>query len=409
MKTVTRTRNTISWMMIIGFICIFPLISGLTFFPKQASPTPNTLGQIVWKQHMDDRFDFSLEIPANWHIDYRLDKPGTIGETLSFYSTANNGEGEQPQRTVITIGYYMYENNSRLPLAEWTDQYEEKLNENFVPSQAVWLERKDLRTVQWTGHQRTGETPLGPVVFTNIQNGNIVWFVWSNIGHDDFEIYEHVVDSLKFGERTPKSLQELYGGEFIPFPARLDNQDSFPNDANQLFSLRNPFTMANPIGILGTDPPGYRLPFTGNFVITCGPSCCSSHTSLPEAIDYGLPMNTTVKSTYNGNVSFFGWKNDTYGNTLTIDHTSSRRSHYSHLDYFMVFSLGEYVSIGTSVASSGDTGAGGAHLHFEVRTTPSPGTGLWIRTLPTTSWYSGDPNNPCWGTADDYDGTVTGP
>lgn len=303
----------------------------------------------------------------------------------------------------------MYENDSGLSLAQWTDLYEENLNSISTPSQAMWFEQKDLQTIQWAGHQRTGETHLGPVVFTNVQNGNIVWFIWSNVDSQYKAVYDHVVDTLKFGKRSPKSLAEIYGAEFKTSSLTIDLQNKFVSDIFARRSNQTASLVTNSISILGSDPFGYRLPFTGMYVITCGLRCCSSHSSLPEAIDYGLPMNTVVKATYNGNVSFFGWKNDTYGNTITIDHGSSRRSQYSHLDYFMVSSLGEYVSKGTSIASSGDTGIGGAHLHFEVSTLPAPGIGVWVRTLPTTTWYSGDPDNPCWGTSNEYDGTATGP
>lgn len=252
-------------------------------------------------------------------------------------------------------------------------------------------------------------TAFGPVVFTNIQNGQVVWFIWSNVDDNNFEIYNHMISTFEFGSKSPKSLIEAYGQGFYPQSLAEVNAKGVNVEQISDVGVLDTELDEGDFGILGTDPPGYRLPFSGQYVITCGPQCCSSHQSLPEAIDYGLPNETDVKSTYSGNVSFFGWKNDTYGNYLSIDHSSSRRSHYAHLAWFWVYSLGEPVSTGELVASSGDTGVGNAHLHFEVRTRPDPGTGLWIRTLPTTSWISGDPNNPCWGSDTDYDGTANGP
>lgn len=86
MKTKTLTRNTISLIVLTGFLFAFPFISGSSLYPQSASLPSYIPEQIEWKQYTDERFDFTLDIPANWNIDYRIDKPGTMGETLSFYN-----------------------------------------------------------------------------------------------------------------------------------------------------------------------------------------------------------------------------------------------------------------------------------------------------------------------------------
>lgn len=163
---------------------------------------------------------------------------------------------------------------------------------------------------------------------------------------------------------------------------------------------------------IGSDPAGYRLPFTGQKAITQGPGCGTTHVGrLAEAIDYGLSSGTAVKATYGGVTSFVGWNNQGFGNLINIDHGPSpvKRSYYAHLQSFAVGGVGVSVSKGQVVGYSGSSGGTwGPHLHFEVRDVSSDYS-IWIRTLPTTVWYSGNPNSPCTGTASDPDGYATGP
>lgn len=371
---------------------------------KSAEINPN------WLTYRDIKYDFTIDYPENWYIDPRDDTAGMIGGTVSFTNLPVQGDRNtsDQDKLVVTIGFYLTERDPFQPLSDWTDLYEEQSRLLVNSFDVTTIEHSSdisnqLQAVYWKAI-----SPNGAYEFTNLSQGKVVWFIWSNLDADRAGIYQHLVESFKLGKKAPQTLQDAYGESFVP--ASLDilplsTAVAFPDEVSPMVAS----TSDGGVIALGTDPSGYRLPFTGTFGITCGPRCCSSHSSLPEAIDYGLSVNTHVKSTYGGVVSSFGWRNDTYGNVLTIDHGGSptKRSLYAHLNSFVISYIPQVVAKGEWVASSGDTGTGGAHLHFEVNTTS--GSGLWIRTLPTTTWYSGDANNPCSGTDSDPDGTATGP
>lgn len=99
---------------------------------------------------------------------------------------------------------------------------------------------------------------------------------------------------------------------------------------------------------------------------------CYFHTG----IDYALPMSSLVASSDNGTSDAFQeWVpnggSDQYGggNYLFLKHGTNLYSLYYHLKYNGVIpSSGTGISEGQHIAYSGDTGAGPAHLHYQLGT-----------------------------------------
>lgn len=141
-------------------------------------------------------------------------------------------------------------------------------------------------------------------------------------------------------------------------------------------------------------PGGFRLPFVGQYKISQGPGCWTTH-RLPghvEAIDFALPLGTSVVATEAGSVIGAADAGDGYGNRIQIQHDNGMVSWYGHLSQYMV-AMGSRVAKGQMIARSGNTGTStGAHLHFEVRSSDSA---IWIRDMPGVVWYSGDAERPC--------------
>lgn len=89
------------------------------------------------------------------------------------------------------------------------------------------------------------------------------------------------------------------------------------------------------------------------------------------ALDYGVPVGTTVYAAADGVVISRGSLSGSYGNYLVIQHTNGLRTWYAHGNGVFYVSLGDTVSKGQAIMQSGNSGnSSGPHLHFEVRVSP---------------------------------------
>jgi murein DD-endopeptidase MepM/ murein hydrolase activator NlpD len=116
-------------------------------------------------------------------------------------------------------------------------------------------------------------------------------------------------------------------------------------------------------------PPTYIRPVSGGS-ITSGFGARVSPTrgasSYHQGVDYGVPTGTTVVASSGGTVAKAGWGSG-YGYVVYINHVDGTQTRYAHLSKIYV-SVGQQVSQGQKIASSGNTGVStGPHLHFEMR------------------------------------------
>jgi len=107
----------------------------------------------------------------------------------------------------------------------------------------------------------------------------------------------------------------------------------------------------------------------------------------------GLPLDTPVYAalpgivvdTHMGCASEDTSCGDAYGNYLLMQHTrvvdgdvQTWFTGYAHLQTVLVEPFAYIAELGVPIALSGDTGLGGAHLHFEVRSPEQPIATNWI-------------------------------
>jgi murein DD-endopeptidase MepM/ murein hydrolase activator NlpD len=112
-----------------------------------------------------------------------------------------------------------------------------------------------------------------------------------------------------------------------------------------------------------TYPVGKNAPITSYFGprVSPRPGASANH----DALDFGIPEGTPVHSASNGVVMYAQWRGG-YGYTVFIYHGGGWMTQYSHLSSINV-SVGQAVTIGQTVALSGNTGIStGPHLHFGV-------------------------------------------
>ncbi len=88
-------------------------------------------------------------------------------------------------------------------------------------------------------------------------------------------------------------------------------------------------------------------------------------------IDLANPSGTPIYASYDGTVSFAGWKGN-YGNCVIIDHGYGYQTLYAHCRS-LVCKAGDKVAQGDLISYTGSTGRStGAHCHFEIRINGDP-------------------------------------
>ena len=92
--------------------------------------------------------------------------------------------------------------------------------------------------------------------------------------------------------------------------------------------------------------------------------------ALHAAVDYGVPVGTPVYASAAGVVIKTANLNYSYGTYVVLQHTNGMQTWYAHGSSLKV-SEGQTVSKGQLIMLSGNSGnSHGAHLHFEMRTSP---------------------------------------
>jgi murein DD-endopeptidase MepM/ murein hydrolase activator NlpD len=116
-------------------------------------------------------------------------------------------------------------------------------------------------------------------------------------------------------------------------------------------------------------PPTYIRPVSGGrisspFGYRVAPKKGAS--TYHKGVDFAIPTGTSVMASCSGTVAKAGWGGG-YGYVIYINHVDGTQTRYAHLSKMYV-SVGQRVSQGQKIASSGSTGMStGPHLHFEMR------------------------------------------
>lgn len=141
--------------------------------------------------------------------------------------------------------------------------------------------------------------------------------------------------------------------------------------------------------------PQLHLPYPGgvSYKVTCGYSCYQHHGSMQYAVDFDVPENGPVTAAADGTVMAVTWElglplDLNLGDALIvyIDHGQGWFTRYVHLSGITV-EVGQEVRAGQVIGYGGDTGASGAHLHFELKR----GESLHSPSQPIDDLFGGPP------------------
>jgi murein DD-endopeptidase MepM/ murein hydrolase activator NlpD len=318
-----------------------------------------------WITYTDPRFDYSLEYPTTWYLVPRDDRPGYVGGTLTFSAPKLDGAatcGESAYAR-IEIGLYLVEYEPTQALADWSEKYD-KINTGFSPDEIQVKGAYSTRVGDLEVYRKEAVSPLTHYTYVNVPHGKTMWFIWTNATGEQAAVFEHVVNSFKFGKNTPTTLQEAYGQGFQAL--LLERREG----VSILKGSATPLSISN----------DYRVPVNGPTTryILCGgtnaPICNGTHSgSAAKAIDISLPTGNSIKNSATSYENSAGWDSSGYGNLVTMyDSTNGYVAYYAHLSSINWSNLYNYwpVPQGMEIGLSGCSGnCGGAHLHFHVRTT----------------------------------------
>ncbi|MFA5135374.1 MAG: peptidoglycan DD-metalloendopeptidase family protein [Patescibacteria group bacterium] len=141
----------------------------------------------------------------------------------------------------------------------------------------------------------------------------------------------------------------------------------------------------------------FSFPLNSWYEPNCDFNCHVNDPEFPRpgGNDYPCGLGTAVLAAEDGQVTFAGWNPNGYGNLVKIQHDNGYETYYAHCSELYV-SAGQYVTQGSLIAASGNTGwvigDPGYHLHFEVRQNGTPidpyNTSHWLWATSPPTLYS---------------------
>lgn len=374
-------RSTLVAVVMLSMLVISITVSA------QGQPSSKEKASAPWLTYVDPRFDFSIRYPSDWEAIPRDDNPNAVSEILVFAPAiapnSNIDAGADPHEPgphVIVVPY-MAELRDGQSLDAWTEMYELLGPE----SERVTISRQPRKVYRVNGAravQEEGISPLTTYQFTNIAHHNMVWDIWTNIPSTDplASVYDRMVRSFRFGRTSPANLREAYGDDFVPMDMeqvmRINTEAQFMDlqgvVGDEQFGI-TPGTMS----LTSTWKAPVRKLHNGGvqWDVRCGSQDHDDiFTAASMAVDIYMPKYTPVYNAKIGTVTFAAFKNDGYGNLITIQAQGGKVAYYAHLNSISSMTkVGSLISTYVYIGASGNTSTNPPptsypyHLHFHVQ------------------------------------------
>ncbi len=289
------------------------------------------------------------------------------------------------------------------------DEYDEQLSEleasiseeqaKLEEAEKKYDEQEKMLQARIIAQYEAGETTYLDVLLGGESLWDMIssWYVVGEIAEKDNELLEQIeknkneiqeakntletskaqVENLKSGkEKAQKDLKntqaqkEQQVSELNEEDKKLQEEIDKLNEENreleeQLRAMEQQYS--GQIQNLGGDGTFQRPVMSGVITATMYYSSGTYH----GAIDYGVPIGTTVYAAGDGVVLATGWRAGGLGQCCIIQHANGLRTYYGHGCGTFYVSEGAVVKKGQPIMLSGNTGnSSGPHLHFEVRVAP---------------------------------------
>lgn len=117
------------------------------------------------------------------------------------------------------------------------------------------------------------------------------------------------------------------------------------------------------------DAPIFAWPVSGPVVSDFG---TTANGGKNDGINIAAPVNTPIRASASGTVSYAGNELKDYGNLVLLKHSGGYTTAYAHADRLVV-TRGDFVARGQVIGYVGQTGdVSTPQLHFEIRTATTP-------------------------------------
>ena len=115
--------------------------------------------------------------------------------------------------------------------------------------------------------------------------------------------------------------------------------------------------------------PAFDWPVSGRVISDFG---ATANGGKNDGINIAAPMNTPIRASASGTVSYAGNELKDYGNLVLVKHSGGYTTAYAHADRLVV-SRGDFVARGQVIGYVGQTGdVAKPQLHFEIRSATTP-------------------------------------
>ncbi len=186
----------------------------------------------------------------------------------------------------------------------------------------------------------------------------------------EFEIPFETVsedDSSLYRGRTEVDIEGVCGTKYVDSYITKINGEVTEEEIVEETVLSEPITQKQRVGTKEPPPSvgtgSFAMPTSGKLTSPYGSRWGRKHAGIDVAAKTGTP----IYAADNGIVTEAQYKNNGYGNFISIDHGNGYVTYYAHCSEIKI-SKGDVVAKGDLIGTVGSTGRStGPHLHFEIR------------------------------------------
>lgn len=187
----------------------------------------------------------------------------------------------------------------------------------------------------------------------------------ADFDYEDQQILRTIEAGQTTGYYSPEQnafLAKVWG---YPEGTTFDPFGKESNTAKRQYELEQTYGTRGGSGGSGSSKSGSKA--SGSPLTFASYPTLSSNKHVGKEVDFAVPIGTPVECPVSGTVVKIQSRTDSYGKNVRVRDADGNTHYFAHLSEFGDIQEGDTINAGDLIGYSGDTGNGGAHLHYEVR------------------------------------------